>query len=279
MAEEKTKLKKYWAEQAVSLALQGHWDAAVSANQNILTLFPSDAEAYNRLGKAFTELGRYADARDSYHHTLQIDPGNTIAEKNLQRLTQLAAISPVVAPARPMPQGGEFLAPHLFIEEMGKTGSTTLINPAAQLVLAMQSAGDPVRLRIENRTLVVDNVRGERLGEVEPRMGQRLIGFINTGNVYTAAISSLDTFVRIVIRETYQHPSQIGRVSFPAKGGDGSFRAYIKDSILKYDLDDDDEDGNEDHDAAGDGEGGGEEAAEEVESFDDDLGNNSRDDK
>lgn len=277
MAEEKTKLKKYWSEQAITLALQGRWSEAVTANQNILALFPSDSEAYNRLGKAYTELGKYAEAKDSYAHALQIDPGNGIAEKNLQRLTRLAATHPVPV-TQPAPIGQEYLSPQLFIEEMGKTVTTMLINPAALSVLAKQSAGDPVRLRIENRTLVVDNVRGERLGEVETRLGQRLIGFMNAGNRYAAAISGLDTFVKIMIRETYQDHSQIGRVSFPVKGGD-TFRSYIKDSVLKYDLDDDDEDGADEQDQAAEGDGAGDENADDNESFDDDLSGNVSDDK
>jgi tetratricopeptide (TPR) repeat protein len=276
MAEEKAKLKKYWSEQAVALALQGRWSDAVAANQNILALFPSDAEAYNRLGKAYTELGKYADARDSYNHTLQLDPGNSIAEKNLQRLAQLAAVAPADLPAAAVPPGEEYLAPTLFIEEMGKTTTTTLINPAPLLVLAKQSAGDPVRLREVNRVLAVENVRGERLGDIEPKMGQRLISFLHAGNRYAAAISSLDNSVRIIVRETYQHPSQIGRVSFPAKGGDSSFRSYIKDSVLKYDLDDDEDDGDEPDGAPDDG--AGDEAADEPDSFDEEAGN-ATDDK
>ncbi len=270
MAEEKTKLKKYWSEQSITLALQGRWSEAVTANQNILSLFPSDSEACNRLGKAYTELGKYAEAKDSYAHALRIDPGNGIAEKNLARLTRLAAVQPTPV-AQPAPIGQEYLSPQLFIEEMGKTAMTTLINPAALSVLAKQSAGDPVRLRIENRTLVVDNVRGERLGEVETKLGQRLIGFMNAGNRYAAAISGLDTFVKIMIRETHQDPSQIGRVSFPVKGGD-TFRSYIKGTVLKYDLDDDDdEDSADEQDQVAEGDSVGDENTDDTESFDDDL--------
>jgi tetratricopeptide (TPR) repeat protein len=277
MAEEKTKLKKYWSEQSIALALQGRWSDAVTANQNILALFPSDSEAYNRLGKAYTELGKYAEAKDSYAHALQIDPGNGIAEKNLARLTRLASAQPSLVPT-PVPLGQDYLSPQLFIEEMGKTASTTLINPAALNVLAKQSAGDPVRLRIENRTLVVDNIRGERLGEVENRLGQRVIGFMKAGNRYAAAISGLDTFVKIMIREIYQDPSQIGRVSFPVKGGD-TFRSYIKDSVLKYDLDDDDDDSADDQDQVADGDGAGDDNADDNDSFDDDISGNTSDDK
>jgi hypothetical protein len=277
MAEEKTKLKKYWSEQAITLALQGKWSDAVTANQNILTLFPSDSEAYNRLGKAYTELGKYAEAKDSYAHALQSDPGNSIAEKNLQRLTRLAAAQPAHV-AEPAHVSAEYLSPHLFIEEMGKTVTTTLINPASISVLAKQSAGDPVRLRIENRSVAVDNVRGERLGDVETKLAQRLISFMNAGNRYAAAISGLDTFVKIMIRETYQHPSQVGRVSFPVKSGD-TFRSYIKDTVLKYDLDDDDDDNADEQDLTVEGEGVGDDNADDNDSFDDDLSGNVSDDK
>jgi tetratricopeptide (TPR) repeat protein len=277
MVEEKAKLRKYWTDQSVNLALQGKWEEAAAANQTILTLFPSDAEAYNRLGKAYTELGRYVEARDAYSHALQIDPSNSIANKNLQRLTRLmeTAARPDIG-ALPPPTA-EFLKPQIFIEEMGKTGTTTLINPSDPGVLARMSAGDPVRLCTDGRTLVVQSLRGERLGEVEARLSHRLIAFMNAGNQYVAAISSLENSVRVIIRETFQHPSQAGRVSFPVKGGEG-FRSYIKDSVLKYDLDDEDDDGDE-PDFAVEGDGTGDEAAEDAEPFDDEMGNSSNEDK
>lgn len=113
---------------------------------------------------------------------------------------------------------------------------------------------------------------------MEPKLGHRLISFMNAGNQYVAAISSLDNSARIIIRETFQHPSQIGRVSFPVKGGE-SFRSYIKDSVLKYDLDDEDDDGGDEPDFVVEGEAAGDDTAEEAEPFEDDLGNSSSDEK
>jgi hypothetical protein len=112
---------------------------------------------------------------------------------------------------------------------------------------------------------------------VEPKLGQRLISFMAAGNQYVAAVSSLDNSVRVIIRETYQHPSQAGRVSFPAKGVD-NFRSYIKDSVLKYDLDDEEETGDE-PDFQPDPESAGDEAPDDGEPFEDDGGNNANDDK
>ena len=276
MAEEKTKLKKYWAEQAVSLALQGRWNDAVTANQNILALFPSDAEAHNRLGKAYTELGRYADAKNSYEHALQIDPNNTIAEKKLQRLAHLVSSSPADGPTPP-PE--EAIAPQIFIEEMGKTGTTVLQNPAGLTVLARMSAGDPVRLQVEGNTLVVYNGRSERLGNLETKLGQRLIRMMNNGNRYAAAIQSLENSARIIIRETYQHPSQIGIISFPIKGADSSYRSDIRTSVLKYDLDDDDDDGADEAELSTEGEAAVDDGSDEPEPFEEDMGNSPGDDK
>jgi hypothetical protein len=47
--------------------------------------------------------------------------------------------------------------------------------------------------------------------------------------------------VRLIIHEEYQHPSMFGKVSFPSQGGGDTIRAYIKDSILRRDHEDEDE--------------------------------------
>jgi len=82
-AEEKIRLKKQWTDQAIQQALTSQWEEAVITNKNILSIYPTEAEAYNRLGKAFSELGQYAEARQAYSQTLKYSPNNTIAKKNL----------------------------------------------------------------------------------------------------------------------------------------------------------------------------------------------------
>ena len=57
-AEDRQKLKKDWAKRAIALAMKSRWADAVSTNLSLLLEFPEDLEAYNRLGKALTELGR-----------------------------------------------------------------------------------------------------------------------------------------------------------------------------------------------------------------------------
>ena len=87
----------------------------------------------------------------------------------------------------------------------------------------------------------------EDIGQIEPRLANRLINFMEGGNRYAAAILAMENGqVRLIIREDYQHPSMFGKVSFPSQGSGDTIRAYIKDSMLRYDREDEDELGNDD---------------------------------
>ncbi len=240
-AEEKERLKKQWTDLAIQQALASQWEEAVNTNKNILNLFPHEPDAYNRLGKAFSELGQYAEARQAYSQTLKYNPNNTIAKKNLDRLSLLQE-EPVL-----IHTGAERIDPRLFIEETGKTGTTELINIATTSVLAKVGVGDKVQLHVNGHTLLVRNAAGEDIGQIEPRLANRLINFMEGGNRYAAAILAMENGqVRLIIREEYQHPGMFGKVSFPSQGGGDTIRAYIKDSMLRYDRDDEEDLGNED---------------------------------
>src|SRR5215475_8532246 len=84
-AEERARMRKQWTDLAVKQAQEGDWDEAITTNRYIIGLFPQETEAYNRLGKAYSELGQYAEAHQAYAQTLKINPGNAIAKKNLDR--------------------------------------------------------------------------------------------------------------------------------------------------------------------------------------------------
>jgi tetratricopeptide (TPR) repeat protein len=231
---EEAKLRRQRTKEAITLAMQGRWEAAIAANNDIIEVFPKDINAYNRLGKALTELGRYDEAKAAYSKALAINPKNSIARKNLRRLSLLKQAQPYT--------GGDHhkVAPHLFIEEMSKAGVASLKQPASREALAKLAAGDPVYLKVKRQSVIVENNLGDYLGELESRVGTRLAKLIAGGNRYTAAITSLaDHEVKVIIKEIFQHPSQAGRPSFPAKGP-ADFRPDIKDSILKYELEDED---------------------------------------
>jgi hypothetical protein len=225
---EKTKLKRHWANEAIALAMQGRWEEAVAINKAIIELFPNDIDAYNRLGKALNELGQYTEAQEAYKRVLEIDPNNTIAQRNLGRLCYLQQ-------AKQVHKDKQGLDLSLFIKEVGKTTLVNLYHPASRERLIGMSAGEQVRLKIEGKRLIVETEEGEYLGEVEPKTGLRLIKLMEGGNRYQAAIASLENGGKVIIKETFQHPSQQGRPSFPSRATD-SFRPYIKDSLFKYEL-------------------------------------------
>lgn len=235
-AEEKAQLKKQWTDLAIKQAGTSQWEEAVLTNKNILQLSPSEPEAYNRLGKAYSELGQYVEARKAYSQTLIYNPKNTIARKNLDRLALLQESSVEIH------LGSGHIDPHLFIEETGKTGATELLNLAPASTLARVSVGDKVQLHKSGHSILVRNSASEDIGQIEPRLANRLINFMEGGNRYAAAILAMEHGqVRLIIREEYQHPSMFGKVSFPSQGGGDTIRAYIKDSMVRRDHDDEDE--------------------------------------
>lgn len=252
--DERSKFRRTHTERAIQLAMQSKWAEAVETNRAILEVFPNDVETLNRLGKALTELGHYGDALEAYGRTMAIDPNNTIARKNLTKLQQIKKIesSAVDRPDR--------VDPKLFIEETGKTGFTVLVHPAPREVLAKQSAGDQVYLKANGTRLTVENARGEVIGMIEPRLALRILNLMRTGNQYAAGITSLDdNQVRIIVKEVFQDPRNSGKVSFPSRGTE-AFRGYTRESLLRYEADDEDSDDGEEWGSDWEGEGEGESA-------------------
>ncbi len=220
-------IKRQLSKQAIELAMQGRWQEAVEANKVIIEDFPNDVDAYNRLGRAYLELGEYSAAREAYRRTLELDPFNTIAKKNLQRLSYLGE------EAVTLKGESRKVEPQRFIEEIGKAGVVNLYHLAPKEVRARLIAGDEVQLKIEGSSLIVEDNRGEYLGQVEPKHGPRLIKLMEGGNQYSAAVvGSTEEAMTIIIQEVYQHPSQAGRLSFPSKGAE-EIRPYVDEKVFK----------------------------------------------
>lgn len=236
--DERARVKRVKAEQAVNLAMQTRWSEAADLNRQIIDVSPKDVEAHNRLGKALMELGQFEDARETYSHTLRLDPTNTIAQKNLQRLAKLIEDAVAVeVPAAPVD-------PSLFIEETGRATTTSLIDLPSAEVLAKMNPGDVVALEVQTNTVLALSAAGEALGKLEPKLRQRLIRLINMGNQYTAVVTAVDEqSLRIIIRETYRDPSMGNRPSFPTTGE--VFRGYVRDSLLRYDVEEEEDEEEE----------------------------------
>ena len=235
-----TRLRREKSRKAIALALEGNWQDAVEVNRQILEHFPEDVEALNRLGKAFLELGSYADARAAFENATRLSPHNTIGKRNLDRLAHLQD-------SAPPPKLGRVVTPQLFIEESGKAGITLLRRPAPRSLLAKVASGDEVRLEVRDHTLMVENQQGEYLGQVEPKIGMRLVRLMNGGNRYDAAVLSVNRQdISVIIWEAYRHPSLDHVCSFPTRSKEES-RLHWRDALLRYDVDSEPEEDDEEY--------------------------------
>jgi len=234
--------RRQLADIAIGQATRGEWQAAVETNQQIIEL-GGDVDAHNRLGKALSELDRHAEALEAYQAALEREKTNRIAERNIERLEALLTAADAARGDKHSAQAPAAL----FIEEMGKTGSARLINLAPAKQLAPLSPGDAIELRAADEELEA-RVRGLKVGQVEPRVANRLLKLMAKGNRYEAALTTIrDDDLRLIIREVFADPANFGTVSFPgaAAGRTGDVRPYMKGTALRYDDEEESEESEE----------------------------------
>lgn len=229
---EPSKPKSAYVDEAVRLAVDGRWEEAVELNEFIIQSFGADEGSQNRLGKALTELGRLEDAKAAYDASLAINPLNPVARKNASKLESLINAKDIL-------KGGPVKVDlNLFVEEMGKTTTTTL-RAAAGDVCSKVAAGDVAELRVDGDGIEIDTVRGVRVGSLEPKLARRLIKFIQGGNRYQAGITSCDgSTVKVIVREAHQDPKFVGKPSFPIlRKREADFRPYSRERLITTEVD------------------------------------------
>lgn len=228
--EERARLKKQMSDQAVKLAVSSRWLEAANLNREYLRTFGDEADAFNRLGKALSELGQISEARSSYTKSIELEPTNVIARRNLDRLAGMTDTS--AAGASPSQ-----LDTRLFVEETG-TATVARLQATDPAVTALLDAGDLVELKVQGNAVNVHSVKGEYVGMIEPKIGLRLSKMMTAGNQYTAAMVTTDKDMKVMLRETFKHPSMIDKVSFP-QGRSTDVRAYTRKGLLRRDDDED----------------------------------------
>jgi tetratricopeptide (TPR) repeat protein len=237
---ERTMTRTQLVEEAINAALDRSWQTALELNQEIAERFGVDEETHNRLGKAYTELGKLDDALTAYRATQELNPLNAIAIKNVNRLELL------IEEKADLPKGQAAVDINLFVEEMGKSALANVVLEKG-FDPALVAPGDQVELVAAGDTLKVVRSAGKTIGIVEPKLARRVLKFMAGGNKYAAVVATGEAAsLRIIIRETYQAAEFAGQPSFPASKSQ-EFRAYAKDSLLR-DVETDDlagDDGDE----------------------------------
>ncbi len=256
--------RKQRTDSAIAYAIERRWEEAAAENRSLLTDFPDDLEAANRLGKALTETGDLAGAAAAYGRSMEIDPANMIARRNLSRIEELRGqekaaggrkstrtrrAAPSTSPAAAAAANAAS-RPYSLIEESGRSVEFTLIEPD-MAALEHVSAGDPATLTATPRGVAVQGMEGVALGQIEASAALRLRRLMAGGNQYAVLIRRVaEDGVTVYVRETHRAPELADEPSFlpPAAAiRRTATRAYTKTSVLRYETgggpsDDDDTD-------------------------------------
>ena len=179
--------------QAINTALQGDWTRALEINESILEENPNDVETLNRIGLAYTILGKHDKAKKTYQKVLDIDALNSIALKNIKKFTKDSKNQAIDI---------NFKVNNTFLEETGKTKIVELINLAQIEILSALRTGQAVDLTVKRLKVFVVHSDNKYIGVLPDDVGKRLIKLINGGNKYEAFVRSAShNSVTVFIRE------------------------------------------------------------------------------
>lgn len=188
---------------AINAALSSNWQQAIDTNLEILETEPKSVEALNRLGRAYFEIGKLAESKESFDKSLINDPYNQIAAKFIKRIETCK---------KKNPKSNNLGSNHncvqvdsdLFIEEPGKTKLIALLKVAEPQKLSLLSPGALVNLNIKNKVIAILDTDGEYLGVLPDDLSHHLVRLIHGGNKYQAIIKTAKiNGLSILIRETY----------------------------------------------------------------------------
>jgi tetratricopeptide (TPR) repeat protein len=211
--------------QAIQAALTTDWQKAIDLNQQILKLDKSNSETHNRLGRAYSESGQIERARTSYQAVLRLDPYNSIALKNLERLRAINS-------SKAKTTNATSLSPDLFMEEPGKTKVLEATNLAQPEILAQLHSADQVKLEPDSQGVAFKNSAGHLLGTYQGILSAKLVNLLKSGNVYDAYVKSVKpSELKIFVREIKRAAKYSGVPSFPLINN--GFKPYVHESAIE----------------------------------------------
>jgi tetratricopeptide (TPR) repeat protein len=195
--------------QAINAAISCNWQNAIELNQQILKTEPNNTEVLNRLAKALFETGSYTAAKKIYNQVLELDPYNTIAQKNLKKVASLKKDG-VNAASQSMS-----LSPSMFLEEPGVTALVNLVKVAEPQKLLKLSPGTVVNLVAKKRSVSVTDSGNIYLGAFPDDSAFHLLKLLKGGNKYTAIIKSVrPNGLTVLVREIYRSKKFKNQASF-----------------------------------------------------------------
>lgn len=167
--------------QAIQTALQGNWQEAIAMNKSLIAENPEDIDALNRLGLAYTILGKLKEAKSTYQKVIRIDPLNPIALRNLKKIKEKKFSATAKL--------SNSCINNKFLEEPGKTKVVELVNIAQPKIVESLRTGQSLELSIKR--LKIFALEGTQyIGVLPDDIARRLIKFMKNGCKYEAYVKS-----------------------------------------------------------------------------------------
>jgi len=188
------------AQEAINEALKGNWGKALELNLHNLEKSPDDVATYNRIARAYAELGNLQKARVMCQKALALDPFNSIAIKSLEKWKGLKKTKGNGKSTVPFPNKPS--NPQAFLEEPGKTKIVSLLYLGSPQVLAKLDAADEVHLDTHSHRVSITTLDNKYIGRLPDDLSAKLRHLVKEGNEYRVFIKSLATNeVKVFIRE------------------------------------------------------------------------------
>jgi len=221
------------SQEAIKAALANDWERALKLNEGLLKKYPDDINIMNRLARSLGETGKVSQARKLYQDVLKLDPYNSIAEKNLHRLSTLRRFG-----RDENKNNANQLRADVFLEEPGKTIVVSLTDTAMSKILADLQTGDNVNLVPHRNDVTVVSSDKQRIGKVEAGIAKTISSNIRAGSKFDAFIKSIviksvshkeDSEVTIFVREVARS-TNVTNPPFPIKSS--AFTPYVREEAM-----------------------------------------------
>lgn len=192
---------------AIAAVKNSDWTTAVQINQEILSKFPKDLSAMNRLGLAYLKIGQEKEAKKIFKQVIELDRSNIIANKHLNNIKNKEQTPDII-----------FNAEADFIEEPGKSKIISLHRLTSRAQLSKLKVGETCHLQIKNRYISVVDNKKKHIGALPEDISFRLSKLISTGNEYACIIYKIDDKQCCVqLKETFCSKKNAQLQSFPSK--------------------------------------------------------------
>lgn len=199
-------------QEAINTAINYQWPEAIKLNKKILGFNKKNLSALLRLAFAYMRLGDLNHARKFYRQVLKIQPINSVAVENLEKIKILQTKK-----IKNQKKTKIAFNPELFLESAGKTKSVKLVNLGQKNVLAQLLVGQEVILKTKKRKVEVRTKDDdEYIGSLPDDLSKRLRLFIKANSQYSAFIkaNSLNNLT-VFIREDNKGKKVVSYISFP----------------------------------------------------------------